>query len=81
MTPQLVDTHAHLDQDEFAEDRDTVIQCAIEAGVTRIVAVGIGAESSLATVQLARRHDAVYAARLSTSRRTVIAYPRSPAGH
>ena len=53
MTSEFVDTHAHLDQDEFAEDRDAAIQRAVDAGVTRIVAVGIGAESSLATIQLA----------------------------
>lgn len=58
----LVDTHAHLDQDEFAEDRDEVIRAAEAAGVATIVAVGIGAKSSEASVALAAQHVSVYAA-------------------
>ncbi|MEK6247534.1 MAG: TatD family hydrolase [Planctomycetales bacterium] len=59
---QLIDTHAHLDQDDFAEDRQQVIEAAIEAGVEIILAVGIGADSSCAAVQLAAGHNGVYAA-------------------
>ena len=36
----LVDTHAHLDQEEFDADRDDVVRRAREAGVETIVAVG-----------------------------------------
>jgi TatD DNase family protein len=58
----LIDTHAHLDQDEFAEDRDAVIQRAAAAGVDTILAVGIGARSSEQSIALAARHESVYAA-------------------
>ena len=58
----LIDTHAHLDQDEFADDRVEVIQRAVEAGVEKIVAVGIGAESSQQSIRLAAENQAVYAA-------------------
>jgi len=58
----LIDTHAHLDQEEFADDRDAVIEAAAAAGVETIVAVGIGAASSQATLELAGQHAAVHAA-------------------
>jgi TatD DNase family protein len=58
----LVDTHAHLDQEEFDSDRESVIQRAQEAGVESIVAVGVTASSSAAVVELASRFAGVYAA-------------------
>jgi len=58
----FIDTHAHLDAEEFADDRDAVIQRAVAAGVTTTVSVGIGAASSAAAVSLAARHADVYAA-------------------
>ncbi len=33
----LTDTHCHLDYNKFDEDRDAVLQRAIEAGLTRIL--------------------------------------------
>jgi len=58
----LVDTHAHLDQEEFAGDRDEVIARAAGAGVAQIVAVGVTAGSSSATVALAGKWPGVFAA-------------------
>jgi TatD DNase family protein len=58
----LVDTHAHLDQEEFDPDRALVIGRALEAGVETIVAVGVTAASSHAVVTLAGEHPAVVAA-------------------
>ncbi len=58
----LFDTHTHLDQDEFAEDRPEVIRRAREAGVERILVVGISADSSEAAVALAQQHPGVFAA-------------------
>lgn len=56
------DTHCHLDQEEFNDDRDGVIDRAAAAGIGRMLAVGITAASSEATVQLASRRAEVYAA-------------------
>jgi TatD DNase family protein len=58
----LIDTHAHLDQEEFEGDRAEVIARAAAAGIERIVAIGVTADSSAAVVRLAAEYPAVYAA-------------------
>jgi TatD DNase family protein len=58
----LIDTHAHLDQEEFDADRSEVIARAIAAGIERMVAVGVTADSSAAVVRLAAEFPTVYAA-------------------
>jgi TatD DNase family protein len=58
----LIDTHCHLDQEEFAADRAEVIVRAVAAGVERMLAVGVGAESSRAAIKLAAEHPSVFAA-------------------
>jgi len=57
----LTDTHAHLDYPEFQPDLDTVIAAAREAGVTRIITIGTGVESSRRALALAERFEHVYA--------------------
>jgi TatD DNase family protein len=59
---QLFDTHAHLDQPEFDDDRDEVLARALAAGVTHIVAVGISADTSQVAIELASQHACVFAA-------------------
>jgi TatD DNase family protein len=58
----FVDTHCHLDWTAFDPDRDEVIRRAIEAGVTRMVSIGVDVASSRRSIQLADQHPAVYAA-------------------
>ncbi|HKD37582.1 MAG TPA: TatD family hydrolase, partial [Pirellulales bacterium] len=55
-------THCHLDSDDFDRDRPEIIARAIAAGVERMVAIAVTAESSAAVVQLADDNEAVYAA-------------------
>jgi TatD DNase family protein len=62
MPPILVDTHAHLDQEDFNAHRAEVIARANAAGVRQIVAIGCTAASSEAVVQLAAEYDGVFAA-------------------
>src|SRR4029079_14440156 len=59
---QLIDTHAHLDQPEFDDDRPEVIARARGAGVENIVAVGISADTSDDCVALAGEYEGVQAA-------------------
>ena len=57
-----VDTHVHLDQEEFDGDREAVIARGRPAGVEAMVCVGISADSSLAALRLAETHEDVYTA-------------------
>jgi TatD DNase family protein len=59
---QLIDTHAHLDQPEFDDDRDEVLARARGAGVENIIAIGISADTSAACVDLAAKYENVHAA-------------------
>lgn len=59
---ELFDTHAHLDQPEFDADRPEVLTRAREAGITNIIAIGISADTSQASVNLASQYDGVFAA-------------------
>lgn len=55
----MTDTHAHLDACDAPDD---VIERARETGVTRVVTIGTGIDSSRAALALAERHDGVFAA-------------------
>jgi len=57
----LIDSHAHLEMDEFNGDREAVIQRAQEGGVGCIVTVGLNLEDSRKAVALAEQYDVVYA--------------------
>ena len=57
----LIETHAHLDYPDFANDLDDVIRHATEAGVTRIITVGTSIESSRRAIALAEKYPAVFA--------------------
>ena len=57
----LIDTHTHLDFPDFNADRDAVIRRAVEAGVTRMIAIGTNLETSRAALALADRYPEVYA--------------------
>jgi TatD DNase family protein len=58
----LVDTHCHLDQSEFDEDRDQVLERARDAGVSHVISIGTTAKSSEKCAQLAAEHEDVSAA-------------------
>jgi len=57
----IIDTHAHLDYPDFAEDFDGVLARAQEAGVTRIITIGTGIASSRRAIALAEKYAQVYA--------------------
>lgn len=58
----LIDTHCHLDQEEFDADRSEVVERSHRAGVERIIAIGTTADSSEKCVELAALHRGVWAA-------------------
>jgi TatD DNase family protein len=57
----LTDTHAHLDFPEFEGQLDAVIARAREAGVHRIITVGIDRASCRQSIALAEKFENVYA--------------------
>ncbi len=57
----LVETHAHLDYPDFANDFDKVLDRATEAGVTRIITIGTSIESSQRAVDLAEKYPNIFA--------------------
>ena len=59
---RLIDTHAHLDDEQFDADLPEVIARAEEAGVETIICVGVSAASSEAVVRLAEQYPAIKAA-------------------
>jgi TatD DNase family protein len=61
--PIFVDSHAHLEMEQFDADRDVMLQRAKDAGIASILAIGSGTgPGSLdCAVQLADKHDFVYA--------------------
>lgn len=57
-----IDTHAHLDQQEFADDRLEVLERARAASLLGVIAIGTTAASSQAVLDLAHAHPLVWAA-------------------
>ncbi len=60
---ELVDSHAHIDFPQFAEDRDAMLERARAAGVTALLAIGTGPgpEKLDAALPFAEQHDWIYA--------------------
>ncbi|MFW5858238.1 MAG: TatD family hydrolase, partial [Planctomycetota bacterium] len=59
---EFFDTHCHLDFPDYAEDRDAVVDRALEAGVAGMVVVGTCLETSRLAIRLADEYDEVHAA-------------------
>src|SRR5687767_12499235 len=60
----LIDSHCHIDGEQFDEDRDAVVQRAKEAGVTAMLNVGTGdphSDDFRKAVAVADRFENVYA--------------------
>lgn len=57
----LIDTHTHLDDARYNDDREAMIARAREAGVEAFITIGCDRSTSQAAVALAERHSFVYA--------------------
>lgn len=57
---KLIDTHAHINVEHFAEDRDAVVERAAQAGLSHIVNMGDSMESSQSSVALTKAYPMVY---------------------
>jgi TatD DNase family protein len=58
----MIDTHCHIDMQEFDADRAEVIERAVAGGIEALVAVSSDAASILKVLEAAASHSAVYAA-------------------
>lgn len=61
MIKMIIDTHCHLDFDQFNSDRTAVIERAKKAGVAGFVNVGSSLEGSKKSTELASEHDDIFA--------------------
>ena len=59
----LIDSHTHLDDRRFGDDRDAVVQRALDAGVTRMLSIGTGEgpPDLEAAIRVAETYPAVFA--------------------
>jgi len=60
---ELIDSHAHIDFPQFAEDREAMLERARVAGVTTLLAIGTGPgpEKLDSAIPFAEQHDWIYA--------------------
>ncbi|MEO5627457.1 MAG: TatD family hydrolase [Candidatus Saccharimonadales bacterium] len=58
---QFIDTHCHIQEDDYPLDPNVVIKNAAQVGVDRLVVVGTSLEHSQAAVKFAQSHDNVWA--------------------
>ena len=59
MALELVDTHIHLEE---VPDWRGAVDDAVAAGVTRLIAMGVDAQTTLGAIAMAEEHPAVFAA-------------------
>lgn len=59
---KLIDTHAHLDFNNYNKDREKVLNRAAQIGVEKIVNIGADLAGSRRGVKLAEKYENVYAA-------------------
>ena len=57
----FIDSHAHLEMEEFDGDRESVLKRALEAGLTHIVTVGTDLQSSGKALDLSEKNPFVFA--------------------
>jgi TatD DNase family protein len=57
----IIDSHAHLDMEQFDSDRDEVVQRALSADVGQVITVGIDVNSSLKAISIAESYSPVFA--------------------
>ena len=58
---KLFDSHAHLDDEKFDEDRDTIIEEIHKSDVEKFVSAGYSLEGSKKAIELSQKYDFIYA--------------------
>ena len=58
---QFFDSHCHLDDEKFNEDREEVITAIKKAGITKFISAGYSLEGSQRAINLANKYEFIYA--------------------
>ena len=58
---KIFETHAHLDFKDFNQDRDELLRKCFQNGIERIINVGVDAETSLRSIELAKKYERIFA--------------------
>lgn len=58
---KLIDSHAHLMDEQYNSEVENVIQNALDNGVEKIINIGYSQETSEQAVELANKYDFIYA--------------------
>ena len=56
----LIDSHAHLEMNEFKKDREQVLERALQGGITHIITIGIDLRSSIKALEMADKYDFIF---------------------
>lgn len=57
----LIDSHCHLDMNDYKDDLDTILARAKAHGIHSIISIGIDEESSMAAIELAKKYSIIKA--------------------
>lgn len=58
---KLFDSHAHLDDEKFDEDREELIEKIHNEGVEKFISAGYSKEGSKKAIELSKKYDFIYA--------------------
>ena len=56
----LIDTHCHLEMDQYGPDREAVIQRARDAGLEAMLTIGSDLKGNIGGLELSRKYDFIY---------------------
>ncbi len=57
---EFFDSHAHVNDEKFDEDREEIIKQIYESGVTKFMCAGYNLESSIKALNIANSHECIY---------------------
>lgn len=58
---ELFDSHSHYNDEKFKQDREETLKKVYSSGVTKLVCAGYNLSSSKKAVEIAQKHDFIYA--------------------
>ena len=58
---KLIDSHAHLMDEQYNNDLENVIKNAIENGIEKIINIGYSKETSIQAIEIANKYNFIYA--------------------